>query len=375
MYHARMLIRATCLTLTTAFVLRCAGGNVASQLARPPEFKPTDETQCAIVASRSKPLVVEWPSADRGELEARIRHDGLVVVSYSGCQMRVLDQCIAGSSYVYAPITRKKDHLGIHNTDDLYANVPVGAAKLEAKLATAGQLDVDMTLVGRWEGLAPTVREDGLTGRCDGATHVMSALTVGAFKFTAGADAEVGGGVKAFGAGGGAKSTSARETLSKDGSENACEKSTMVDRAPPEECGAPIRVEVVPLVPRNPLAGRWSCSGATVTLTDAAGHTATTPPTAQVGYRTIADNGDGTVRVENAAPFPACPHRLVVSGSSATLAEPYTCQLSDHVSATNRSVEVTVTDGVSTSRSTGTWVIDKVPYSVVDTATCKRLGP
>jgi hypothetical protein len=370
-----MMGRITGLGVIPAVFLSCGGENAASQLAKAPDWRPQNETQCAIVASHSKPLVVEWPSADRGELEARVRHDGLVVVSYSGCQMRVLDECRAGSSYAYAPITRKKDHLGIHNTDDLYANVPVGAANLEAKLATAAQLDVDMTLVGRWEGQELTVREEALTGRCDGATHVVSALTVGAFKFTAGADAEVGGAVTAFGAGGGAKSTSKRETLSKDGSENACEKSTMADHVPPEECGALIRVEVTPLVPRNPFVGRWSCTGATVTVTDASGQMATGKPSTEVVYRTMIDSGDGTVRVENVAPAPACPHRLVISGASATLLEPYMCQLNDRVVATIRSVEVNVADGVATSTSTGAWGIKNAPYTVVDSGTCRRVGP
>src|SRR5208283_460679 len=110
--------------------------------------------------------------------------------------------------YAYSPITRKKDRVVMRDADDLYANVPIGAARLEAKLEKSGELDVDMTMVGRWEADRRTVRTDELQGSCDGATHVVSALTVGAFTFTAGADASVGGGATVLGAGGGGRSVS-----------------------------------------------------------------------------------------------------------------------------------------------------------------------
>ncbi len=158
-----------------------------------------------MIASRAKPLIVEWPSADRGKLEAQVRNHGLAVVDYSGCTMRILDRCTGGAMYKYSPITRKTDSVVIRDTDDLYANVPVGAAKLEAKLAKSGELDVQMTMVGRWETPNPSFRLDQLQGECAGATHVVSAVTVGAFTFTAGADAEVGGGATVLGVGGGAE--------------------------------------------------------------------------------------------------------------------------------------------------------------------------
>ena len=88
--------------------------------------------------SQAKPLIVEWPSADRGELEAQAHEHGLVVVRYQGCEMQVLDGCTAPVKYCYAAITRKKDRVVMRDADDLYANIPVGAAKLEASSRRAG---------------------------------------------------------------------------------------------------------------------------------------------------------------------------------------------------------------------------------------------
>jgi Skp family chaperone for outer membrane proteins len=225
----------------------CGGGNAASRLAVAPDYQPKDQSKCGVEKSQAKPLIVEWPSADRGELEAQAHNRGVVVVRYEGCDMQVLDGCTTTLKYAYSPITRKKDRVVMHDSDDLYANVPVGAARLEAKLEKSGELDVDMTLVGRWEAERRGVRFDELQGSCDGATHVVSAITVGSFTFTAGADATAGAGATVLGSGGGANSTSQRETLNADGDEAACAKATLDDKVPPAECGALLRVEVVPL--------------------------------------------------------------------------------------------------------------------------------
>jgi TPR repeat protein len=234
------------LLLLAAATLDCGSSNLASNGVAPPPFDPKGQTKCGVTRSQSKPLVVEWPSADRAQLESTA-HRGLVVVHYEGCELEVLDNCSAPASYGYAAITRKKDRIQLRNADDLYANMPVGAAGLEAKLAQSGELDVDMTIVGRWEARRGDLRTNDLAGSCAKATHVVNALTVGAFEFTAGASASVGGGVKGLGMGAGASSKSSRETINADGDKEACEKATSGDAKPPEGCGAVLRVELTPL--------------------------------------------------------------------------------------------------------------------------------
>jgi serine/threonine protein kinase len=352
------------LALLSSFALSC-GGDLASQVAKAPEFQPKDQTQCSVVASHSKPLVVEWPSADRGQLEAQVRRGGLAVVEYSGCQMRVLDRCSGGGKYNYSPITKKTDHVAIRDTGDLYANVPVGAARLEAKLAKVGELNVEMTMVGRWETAAPSLRSDQLQGDCAGATHVISAVTVGAFTFSAGAEAEVGGGATVLGAGGGAKSTSKRETLSSDGKATACEKATLGDPTPPDECGALIRLEVVPLVPSNAFVGRWNCVS-TVTATD--GSTA-----AGATSHVITDNGDGTVtNVGTGSDGTTCSARFAVSDDTATLLGPATCQNAKAV-ATIQSARWSLVGGTLNATGVERVVVGgKAPLTMTVSGKCNR---
>jgi hypothetical protein len=102
-----------------------------------------------------------------------------------------------------------------------------------------------MHIVGRYD--AADSETNGMTGACDGATHVVTGLTTGAFEFTAGASSEVGGGVGVLGAAAGGKQARAKELLNRDGDPTSCERSTSADEAPPDGCGALLRVEVSPL--------------------------------------------------------------------------------------------------------------------------------
>jgi hypothetical protein len=233
------------LFVTAAATLGCST-TPAGALAQPPAFEPKGQSKCAITKSQARPLIVEWPSADRGELEDRARR-GLVAVRYVGCEMQIVPACRVPGSYAYSALSRKRDRVLMKDADDLYANIPVGAAKLEGKLAKLGELSVNMTIVGRYNADRDHVAEEELAGDCADATHVITALTAGAFEFLAGAEAEVGAGVDVGGAGVGARSRATRETLSQDGDEKACEQATDEDKKPPTGCRALLRIEVAPI--------------------------------------------------------------------------------------------------------------------------------
>ncbi len=243
----------------------CGGGNVASHLAEAPRFEPEGEAKCGVAKSQAHPLVVEWPSADRMTLENKIR-EGVVAVRYVGCEMRVLERCSVPAKYTYLGATRSEDKVVIKDEDDLYANLPLGAAKLEGKLLRSGELTVDIDLVGRYEAEKAAIRADELQGDCQGATHFVYGVAVGAFDFHAGADTTVGAGASFAGVGATGQSQSERETLKKSGDEAACARATTEDKAPPDGCGALVRLEVVPigaappLVPTCPDGTQWNGS-------------------------------------------------------------------------------------------------------------------
>ena len=232
----------------------CGGGvgnNAAGQLVKTPELPTDKQAKCKVAKSQSEPLIVEWPDAARGRLES-VSRKGLVAVRYEGCELTVLSRCTVKSTsggYGYSPITRKQSKITIKDADELYASMPVGAVKLESKLQLAGQLNVQMTIVGRYESANQSVYREDLEGECADATHVIAALTVGSFMFSAGSEAEVGAGAATVipAVGGGAKSSATRETIQHDGDEASCTRATITDKAPPEGCGALLQIEVMPL--------------------------------------------------------------------------------------------------------------------------------
>jgi len=212
----------------------------------PPDYDPEGQTKCSVAKSQQKPLIVEWPSADRMALETQVR-TGLVPVRYTGCEMEVLSHCKVDGDYRYIAATRQDDVLRIRNEDELYANIPVYAASFEGALSTSGQLTVSMSMVGRFLADRAQFKMADLEGTCQGATHVIVGTTVGAFEFYSGADSEVGVGVDAQVVKAGGRQLAAKETINKAGATTACDGATTNDEAPPSGCGALIRIEVVPI--------------------------------------------------------------------------------------------------------------------------------
>lgn len=221
--------------------ISCAPGAVTKPLAQRPTLAP----EVCENRGPAEPLIVEWSGAERARLEALARK-GVVVVRYEGCKLQLMPSCRVSGKYEFAPLTKKHERVSIKNANDLYTKIPVGAAGLEAKLQQSGELNADMTIVGRWEADQVSVRVDELTGDCAGATHVITGLTTGAFRFYSGASADVAGSATVMGAGAGGSSKSSSELLNEDGDFASCAVDGSA-KAPPSGCGSLMRLEVAPI--------------------------------------------------------------------------------------------------------------------------------
>jgi tetratricopeptide (TPR) repeat protein len=219
-------------------------------MAKAPAMPEGFRNKCDAAKGQLRPLVVEWTAPDRAALESQARQ-GLLVVKYSGCDLEVLRRCKAPDrfAYQYTAITPKDENVRMANANELYASIPVYAAKFEGKLAEKGELNAAMTIVGEYGARGEPPALDQLEGECGGATHVVAALTVGAFSFSAGAAKSAGASAEVLGAGAGAERSSEHETLSRDGDVHACASSKRGDAAPPENCGALLRLELVLVLP------------------------------------------------------------------------------------------------------------------------------
>jgi hypothetical protein len=224
------------LALAALALSACATARLAPAL---PE-NPTSQARCQVAASQASPLVTEWPASEKANLEALLR-TGAVAVEYSGCSLRVLAQCRLGGAYRWQRTTPASEVLEIRNEDELYAKLPLGAVSLEGELARKGNLTVKTQVAGhlRLEGLLPSGIPPG--GECAHATHVVGAISVGAFSLSAGAGGNVGAGVsvESLGSAGG-KIDRSLSLLRSAGDPDTCGAAS--DGGPAWSCASPVQV-------------------------------------------------------------------------------------------------------------------------------------
>lgn len=224
--------------------LGCGTGSVSHGLVEVPQL-PSDQARCRVSASHENPLVTEWPASEKANFETRMS-EGAVVVGYSGCELRVLRNCRVGGSYAWHRTTLSTDTVEIHDADDLFAKLPLGAVSLESELERSGRLAVQTTVTGQLELRGFDGAGVPKDEACAGATHVVGALSVGAFKLLSGGSAKVGGSVNVPLVGGGKGSSSSDETVMREAGEfGRCGSST--PEAPDAQCASPIQVFLRPL--------------------------------------------------------------------------------------------------------------------------------
>jgi hypothetical protein len=238
--------------MTLALLLASVGcrspGALVAPMARTPDAATaTGHERCRSRNPTERPLLIEWGAGDRAELEALAQRQ-VIAVRYDACTLRVLPACEVPGRYDFAALTPKRETVTIDGVDELYAQLPLGAARLEAHLDRAHALEVDLVIVGRAHADGARFTADALQGRCEGATHIVGAITVGAFQLRTRAKAAVG--VQADWSGITARGSTAHDAqvLRRDGTPEAC---TSVDGAegPPTDCGASLRVDLVPIEP------------------------------------------------------------------------------------------------------------------------------
>lgn len=196
------------------------------------------------IASQSAPWVVDWPPAARGRLEQGLSLGG-IVAKVHGCDVELMPHCgVAGDGYRYLPFTEKEESLFVDDVDTLFAKLPLGAPRLLAEIERSGGLEVRTTMVGRYALSVGDRRAPVLRGRCEGATHVIAAATVGAFRMETAQSATISTGLSEAV---GSRDVAARRTLARDGDPRRCRGASPEDDRPPRGCAAVLRVELDPL--------------------------------------------------------------------------------------------------------------------------------
>src|SRR5499427_2818534 len=182
----KMKIRAIVIAPLVAWAgaLGCLQSSTAKARSVLPRA-PAEQAKCRVAASQSSPLVTEWPASEKANLEVLLRN-GTVAVAYSGCSMRLLPECRLKGEYHWQRTTPSTDSLEINDSDELFAKLPLGAASLEGELKRSGKLSVQTTVSGQLRLENANINEVPREGPCAQATHLLSALSLGAFALKAG---------------------------------------------------------------------------------------------------------------------------------------------------------------------------------------------
>lgn len=253
-----MSVRSLAVLLVgSATMAACGGASTPASAVRPPAptaAKAFGEAGGACGADGDAPLVVDWPSHRRAELEATLRSGGVLLASYDCTTLRVLPDCRGPGGYAYQRVTLKEDVVRMSDADSIRARLPLAgaglAAELEGSLARGSSLDLGLAIGGRWTTSTRAVYAPELTAACKAATHFVRSVPVGAFAMSTGSKAKVRAVAEIFEAGARAESESARTHEARDGDLAAC-RGGGDDEAPAAGCSAPLRVELAKIDPRR----------------------------------------------------------------------------------------------------------------------------
>lgn len=219
---------------------------------KPPRFIDDSDPERARVTmtkQASDPFVVDWEPEHRADLEVETARNGPGIVHFDTTTFRLLPQCHAKGRYNYTPVVPKEQHKSWHTRAELHANLPMSAFQLESLLGTKGGVNVSLRMVGKRVLEQPTVSRGDLFGQgCEQATHYVQALTVGAFRFEAGAQQQGGVTVGVIGGPGvGGQTGGVSQVLQVDGDFVKCDEGGASGDAPPPKCSAILRIQLVPL--------------------------------------------------------------------------------------------------------------------------------
>jgi hypothetical protein len=222
-----------------------------SEAARPDQ--PTAEEALEVewecdpeeLPDESTPLVVNWSESDRATLETAMQK-GVAVVRYSCDGIEVLRACTVPGEYAYSPVSLKEKVVRMDDKAAVQANFGTGLSfvkGVEAEIAAGRSLQLAYVMAGMRSTTVPRVSGDELEGRCDGATHFVYDVSLGAFAMDTAANGEAMAAADLFGRGASVSGGSEKSVARQDGDPEACKNSAGTDDAA-AGCGAPLRVSL-----------------------------------------------------------------------------------------------------------------------------------
>lgn len=204
---------------------------------------------CKYVSSQSQPYVVGWDEIKLNDLQRAIGQNRPVAVRLEGCTLELLMGCMpSGGRYEFARATMTKPQVvELRSAAEAVVEFQIGGMGLESYFDRFDRLLVTRALGGTWEVVERDdfFDDEFASPRCQGATHVVHAIDVGAYRVQ-GTQAKAGGakleagaaGAKAAVGGGG---SSARTELTHKGEPDQCGMGGWGNQ-PIDDCSTPLRL-------------------------------------------------------------------------------------------------------------------------------------
>jgi TPR repeat protein len=235
-----------------ALLTGCGPSLRADTTDQPKAADATGRQGVEAIEEASSPLIVDWDPEQRGDLEEAIT-DGVAVVALSTKGMKLLKGCKVSGDYGYRGISTKTQVVRLESAEDVAVNLPLSGAAIAgtigAEFEQGATLDIAMVMVGKrrttWADVTKGDLEGG--GRCDGATHYVRGITVGAFAMSTGTRQKARAAAEIFGIGASAGAKDSSKVDNKDGKMDACDKADPESDKPPSQCAALLRVELEPI--------------------------------------------------------------------------------------------------------------------------------
>lgn len=228
-----------------AVTAACGGGAVSGKGPGSLASPDRETERCPDSAEGGEQLAVAWPPEQRIDVELSAK-TGLVVFSQRHCRLRVLRECRVRGSYSFTPITPRDEERTITTRAELEHMMPAQAAELAAEVEQPGGLRLRTALVGRYVASMSAASPADLEGDCEGATHLLASMTVGAFALESGAAETDGAGVAGTDSAL-ARATSRRGLHYAGGDRSACLDAAAEATKPPARCSEMVRIQLVAL--------------------------------------------------------------------------------------------------------------------------------
>ncbi|MEM1029060.1 MAG: hypothetical protein AAGN82_01865 [Myxococcota bacterium] len=230
----------------------CGRGVNAGEALRPEAPVATDaiaETvRCTGPRTYAEPLVVDWSTAGRTDLEVAMK-SGVAVVHYDCEELRLINGCRLPARYAFAGVSLKEELHRMDNADEVQARFPVSGVTLSAGVDRASVLDLALMVIGKQSTTLAAADPGMLEGSCEGATHFVRAATLGAFAMDRSSSGRARAAADVFGFGAAGSSASERSHVTRDGNPKACQKGRVDGAEAPPDCSAALRLELIPLTP------------------------------------------------------------------------------------------------------------------------------